>query len=151
ASSAIVSPSYWLDKRGVQYLVAVQTPQAEVNSIDAMNTTPISTGGGAPQLLSNIASLSRTEGPVNITHYNVARTYDVQANVDGSDLGSVASGVAKVVSAISPSMPRGTTVRIKGQAESMAASFRGLGYGLVFAVALVYLLMVVNFQSWLYA
>ena len=149
ASSAIVAPSYWLDKRGIQYLVAVQTPQHDIDSLDALATTPISTGGDRPQLLSNFASLSRTEGPVNITHYNVSRTYDVQANVDGSDLGTVSTAVAKVVSALEPSMPRGTTVRIKGQAESMAASFRGLGYGLVFAVALVYLLMVVNFQSWL--
>jgi multidrug efflux pump subunit AcrB len=149
ASSAIVSPSYWLDKRGVQYLVGIQTPQAEVSSLDALNTTPISTGKGAPQLLSNIASLSRTEGPVNITHYNVARTYDIQANVDGVDLGRVAEGVDKVVNDLTPSMPRGTTVRIKGQVESMQSSFRGLGYGLIFAVVLVYMLMAVNFQSWL--
>jgi multidrug efflux pump subunit AcrB len=149
ASSAIVSPSYWLDKRGIQYLVAVQTPQREVDSIEAMNTTPISTRGGQPQLLSNVAALSRTEGPVNITHYNVARTYDVQANVDGTDLGSVSSAVAKVVADLKPSMPRGTTVTIKGQVQSMESSFRGLGYGLIFAIVLVYLLMVVNFQSWL--
>jgi multidrug efflux pump subunit AcrB len=149
ASSAIVSPSYWLDKRGVQYLVGIQTPQAEVSSLDALNTTPISTGKGGPQLLSNIASLSRTEGPVNLTHYNVARTYDIQANVDGADLGSVADGVDKVVKELTPSMPRGTTVRIKGQVESMQSSFRGLGYGLIFAVLLVYMLMAVNFQSWL--
>jgi multidrug efflux pump subunit AcrB len=149
ASSAIVAPSYWLDKRGVQYLVAVQTPQADVSSIEAMSTTPISTGGDHPQLLSNVATLSRTDGPVNITHYNVARTYDVQANVDGTDLGSVAAGVQAVVGELKPSMPRGTTVKIKGQVESMESSFRGLGYGLIFAVVLVYLLMVVNFQSWL--
>jgi multidrug efflux pump subunit AcrB len=149
ASSSIVSPSYWLDKRGIQYLVAVQTPQREVDSIEAMNTTPISTGGGQPQLLSNVAALSRAEGPVNITHYNVARTFDVQANVDGTDLGSVSSAVAKVVAELKPSMPRGTTVTIKGQVESMESSFRGLGYGLIFAIVLVYLLMVVNFQSWL--
>jgi multidrug efflux pump subunit AcrB len=150
ASSALVAPSYWLDKRGVQYLVAVQTPQADVDSIEAMNTTPISTGTDQPpQMLSNMATLSKAEGPVNITHYNVARTYDVQANVDGTDLGSVAAGVQKVVDDLKPSMPRGTTVRIKGQVESMESSFRGLGYGLIFAVVLVYLLMVVNFQSWL--
>jgi multidrug efflux pump subunit AcrB len=148
ASGAVVSPSYWLDKRGIQYLVAVQTPQREVDSIDALATTPISTGGAAPQLLSNFATLSRATGPVNITHFNVARTYDVQANVDGSDLGSVSSAVEKVVDELRPSFPRGTTSRIKGQAESMSASFKGLGYGLIFAVALVYLLMVVNFQSW---
>jgi multidrug efflux pump subunit AcrB len=149
ASSAIVSPSYWLDKRGIQYLVAVQTPQREVDTMDSLATTPISTSNGDPQLLSNFASISRTDGPVNITHFNVARTYDVQANVDGSDLGSVAAGVNQIIDQLKPTMPRGTTVRVKGQVESMAASFRGLGYGLLFAVALVYLLMVVNFQSWL--
>ncbi len=113
ASSALVSPSYWVDGRGIQYLVAVQTPQAEISSIDAMSTTPISTGGDQPQLLSNVASLSRTEGPVNITHYNVARTYDVQANVDGTDLGSVASGGEeghRRAEAVKK-MPRGTTVK----------------------------------------
>jgi multidrug efflux pump subunit AcrB len=133
----------------VQYLVAIQTPQREVDSFDALDQTPISVGGGQPQLLSNVAAVSRTEGPVNITHYNVARTYDVQANVDGTDLGSVSTAVQKVVADLTPTMPRGTTVRIKGQVESMEASFRGLEYGLVFAIVLVYLLMVVNFQSWL--
>jgi multidrug efflux pump subunit AcrB len=154
SSSAQVSPSYWLDKRGVQYLLAVQTPQREVDSLDALSTTPLSTplsssAGGAPQLLSNVAAVTRTEGPANITHYNVARTYDVQANVDGSDLGSVSAAVNAAIDAVRPTMPRGTTVRVKGQVESMESSFRGLGYGLVFAVLLVYLLMVVNFQSWL--
>src|SRR5471030_305782 len=96
-----------------------------------------------------IAAISRTEGPVNITHFNVSRTYDVQANVDGTDLGSVANGVQKIVDAMKPSLPRGTTVKIKGQVESMESSFRGLAFGLIFAILLVYLLMVVNFQSWL--
>jgi multidrug efflux pump subunit AcrB len=149
ASSSVVAPTYWLDKRGVQYLVAVQTPQRELGSIDAMNTLPISNGSDRPQLLSNIAAISRTEGPVNITHFNVSRTYDVQANVDGTDLGSVANGVQKIVDAMKPSLPRGTTVKIKGQVESMESSFRGLAFGLIFAILLVYLLMVVNFQSWL--
>ena len=149
ASSAVVAPSYWLDKRGVQYLVAVQTPQKDIDSIDAMKILPLSNGTERPQLLSNLASISRTEGPVNITHYNIARTYDVQANVAGTDLGSVADRVQKIVEELRPSFPRGTTVRIKGQAESMQSSFRGLAFGLIFAIALVYLLMVVNFQSWL--
>jgi multidrug efflux pump subunit AcrB len=149
ASSGIVSPNFWVDKRGVQYLVAIQTPQRQVDSIDALDQTPISVGGSQPQLLSNVAAVSRTQGPVNITHYNVARTYDVQANVDQTDLGSVSTAVQRVVAELTPTMPRGTTVRIKGQVESMEASFRGLEYGLVFAIALVYLLMVVNFQSWL--
>ncbi|HKO48154.1 MAG TPA: efflux RND transporter permease subunit, partial [Polyangiaceae bacterium] len=151
SSSSQVSPSYWLDaKRGVQYLVAVQTPQYQNNSFDAVERTPLSTPSGlGPQLLSNVASISRTVGPANITHYNAARTFDVQANVDGTDLGSVSSAISKIVERIQPSLPRGTTIKIKGQVESMESSFSGLGYGLIFAVALVYLLMVVNFQSWL--
>jgi multidrug efflux pump subunit AcrB len=149
ASSAVVAPTYWLDKRGVQYLVAVQTPQHSVDSFDAMRTTPISNGAAQPQLLSNLAAISRTEGPVNVTHYNVARTYDVQANVEGTDLGSVSDKVEKIVEEMRPNFPRGTTVSRKGQAQSMQSSFRGLAFGLVFAVLLVYLLMVVNFQSWL--
>ncbi|HSO34972.1 MAG TPA: efflux RND transporter permease subunit [Labilithrix sp.] len=151
SSSSQVSPSYWLDsKRGVQYLVAVQTPQYELSSIDDLGATPLATGdSAAPQLLSNIAQVSRGTGPANVTHYNASRTFDVQANVEGADLGSVASAVNKIVDELKPGFPRGTTVRIKGQVESMESSFRGLGYGLIFAVLLVYLLMVVNFQSWL--
>jgi multidrug efflux pump subunit AcrB len=151
SSSTQVAPSYWLDtKRGVQYTVAVQTPQYENNSVDAVQNTPLSTNGdGAPQLLSNVASITRTVGPANITHLNASRTYDVQANVDGTDLGSVSTAVSKIVDSLRPSMPRGTSVKIKGQVESMESSFAGLGYGLIFSVVLVYLLMVVNFQSWL--
>ncbi|WP_437652438.1 efflux RND transporter permease subunit [Sorangium sp. So ce1182] len=149
SSSGQTSPTYWLDKRGVQYLVAVQTPQHAIGSFDDVNATPLSTGDGRPQLLSNVASLSRGTGPANITHYNVARTFDVQTNVDGTDLGSVASAIERVVDELRPELPRGTKVTIKGQAESMDSSFTGLGYGLLFAVVLVYLLMVVNFQSWL--
>jgi multidrug efflux pump subunit AcrB len=151
SSSTQVAPSYWLDtKRGVQYTVAVQTPQYENNSFDAVDRTPLSTAGDAgPQLLSNVAAISRTFGPANITHFNASRTYDVQANVDGTDLGSVSKAVSKIVDSLRPGMPRGTTVKIKGQVESMESSFAGLGYGLIFSVVLVYLLMVVNFQSWL--
>jgi len=149
SSSGQVSPSYWLDKRGVQYLVAVQTPQYSMNSVDALNATPLSTREGRPQLLSNVAQVSRGTGPVNITHYNVARTYDVQANVEKFDLGSVSSSVSRLVNEMTPDLPRGTKVTVAGQVESMESSFRGLGYGLLFAVVLVYLLMVVNFQSWL--
>jgi multidrug efflux pump subunit AcrB len=150
SSSGQVAPSFWVDpKRGVQYLVAVQTPQSENGSIAALNTTPLSTGRGTPQLLSNVARVTRTTGPVNITHYNVSRTYDVQCNVEDTDLGSVSTAVKRAVADAEHGLPRGTTVRVKGQAESMESSFNGLGIGLVFAVLLVYLLMVVNFQSWL--
>ncbi|HEY2406881.1 MAG TPA: efflux RND transporter permease subunit [Polyangiaceae bacterium] len=151
ASTGTVAPSFWLDpKRGVQYLVAVQTPQYSVDSMDALKNTPLSTGvEGRTQLLSNVARISRTTVPANITHYNVARTFDVQANVEGTDLASVAHGLDRVIADVTPKLPRGVALHVKGQVESMESSFRGLGLGLIFAVVLVYLLMVVNFQSWL--
>jgi multidrug efflux pump subunit AcrB len=151
SSSAMVSPSFWLDtKYSVQYPVAVQTPQYAVRAMGDLMHTPLSTGKpGDPQLLSNVAQVSRVVGPANVTHFNATRTYDVQANVDGTDLGSVVKGVEATVAEVTPTLPRGAKVRIKGQAESMDASFSGLAYGLLFAVVLVYLLMVVNFQSWL--
>jgi multidrug efflux pump subunit AcrB len=151
SSSGQVSPSYWLDpKRGVQYLIAVQTPQYSIDSLDALRATPITTGGeGGPQFLSNLAEITRTTGPANITHYNVARTFDVQANVAGVDLASVAAKLRALVDEVKPTLARGLTLSVKGQIESMESSFRALGFGLIFAVLLVYLLMVVNFQSWL--
>lgn len=152
SSSAQVSPSYWLDhKRGIQYSVAVQTPQYEIGSMDDLGKMPLSPAGEAQptQFLSNVATVQRITGAANVTHFNASRTYDVQANVEGTDLGSVADGVAKVVAEMKKDAPRGVQIHTKGQVESMEASFRGLGYGLLFAVLLVYLLMVVNFQSWL--
>ncbi len=149
ASSGQVAPTYWLDRRGVQYLVAVQTPQYAVDSVDALRATPISTGGGTPQTLGNLATISRTTTPVNITHYNIARTFDVQANVADSDLGAVSDAIRVVVAEMQKKAPPGTRISVKGQAESMDTSFGGLESGLLFAVLFVYLLMVVNFQSWL--
>jgi multidrug efflux pump subunit AcrB len=150
SSSGQVSPSFWVDpKRGAQYFVAVQTPQYRIDSMDALNQTPLSTQSGTPQLLSNVAQVVRTHVPANITHFNIARTYDVHANVDGTDLASVAAKLKQLVVETQPKLPRGVTLALKGQVESMESSFEGLAYGLVFAVLLVYLLIVVNFQSWL--
>jgi multidrug efflux pump subunit AcrB len=155
SSSGQVAPNYWVDpKRGVQYLVAVQTPQYEIDSVEALKSTPVATpptesGAVVPQFLSNMAAISRTVAPANITHYNVARTYDVHANVDGADLASVAEQLYRLVEETKPELPRGVTLAVRGQVESMESSFRSLGFGLLFAVLLVYLLIVVNFQSWL--
>jgi multidrug efflux pump subunit AcrB len=165
SSSAQTAPNFWLDpKTGVQYPVAIQTPQTKQNSIQALEATPLaatanfaSSGSNAtptlasslrPELLSNVARISHQLGPTNITHYNIARTLDVQANVDGADLGSVAAGVEKLIDEFRPRLPRGSTILLTGQPQSMNASFRGLGIGIVAAIVLVYLLMVVNFQSW---
>jgi multidrug efflux pump subunit AcrB len=148
ASSGQVSPTYWLDRRGVQYPVAVQTPQYLIDSMDALRATPINTpAGSTPQTLGNLATIKRGFGPANITHYNVARTFDVQCNIEAADLGTVSDGVRAVLAKNPP--PPGTRVTMKGQAESMDTSFGGLLVGLVFAIVLVYLLLVVNFQSWL--
>jgi multidrug efflux pump subunit AcrB len=150
SSSGQVAPTYWIDKRGVQYIVSVQTPQYDITSVDGLRATPISTpGGGKPQTLGNLAQISRGVGAANITHVNTLRTYDVVANVDNTDLGTVTDGVRAVVADMMKQPPPGTSIVLKGQAESMDSSFGGLRYGLIFAVVLVYLLMVVNFQSWL--
>ncbi len=145
------APNFWMDPNtGVQYTVAVQTPQFRVDSIPTLQQTPIATSTSpAPQLLANVASVSRTLGPTNVTHYNVARTLDVQAGVDGADLGAVSAAVLKLVDQARPQLPRGSTVALVGQSQAMNASFFGLGLGILFAVVLVYLLIAVNFQSWL--
>ncbi|HEY3255260.1 MAG TPA: efflux RND transporter permease subunit, partial [Polyangiaceae bacterium] len=152
SSSGQTAPNFWLDPNsGVQYSVAVQTPQWRIDSIDALGTIPLTAAPAAaqPQLLANVATTSRSLGPTNLTHYNIARSVDVQIGVEGTDLGSVAGPVRELVEDAKTRLPRGTTISVQGQAESMTESFLGLAYGIVLAVVLVYLLMVVNFQSWL--
>jgi multidrug efflux pump subunit AcrB len=151
SSSGQVSPNFWLDPtKGVQYLVAVQTPQYKVDTIAALNETPVHLPNSpTPQTLGNLAALKRDATPVNVTHYNALNTFDVQANVQGADLGSVSDAVERFVAEAKKTLPRGTSIVVRGQVESMNASFRGLSYGIIAAIVLVYLLMVVNFQSWL--
>jgi CzcA family heavy metal efflux pump len=153
SSSGQTSPNFWLDpKKGIQYNVAVQTPQYRMDSLEALGATPIGTATGAtsnPQVLTNVASFQRSSGATNITHHNGMPTYDVLANVDGTDLGSVARAIDEILDTLRPKLPRGSIIRLRGQVESMESSFRGLGYGLVLAIVLVYCVMVVNFQSWL--
>jgi multidrug efflux pump subunit AcrB len=100
-------------------------------------------------LLSNLVNPSRTILPANVNHYDVQPVYDVYANVQGRDLAAVAADVQKVVDAVRSDLPRGSSIVMRGQVQTMNSSFTGLATGLVFAVLLVYLLMVVNFQSWL--
>src|SRR5207247_1541135 len=104
--------------------------------------------GRDAQLLGNLSEMNRGVTPSNLTHYDIKRTSDVQMNVFGSDLGRAAKHVQEVVNQYRAKLPRGSTITLRGQVESMNASFTGLGFGLVFAIVLVYLLMVVNFQSW---
>ena len=151
SSSAVVAPNYWSDPRsGINYVVAVQTPQSRVDSVNnLMNTSVTPATAGPPQLLSNLATLERREVPAVISHSNVQPVFDVYANVQDRDLGSVASAVQRIVAELRPKLPPGHTITVRGQVESMNSAFLRLGLGLIFAVLLVYLLMVVNFQSWL--
>ncbi|MDB4997822.1 MAG: Cobalt-zinc-cadmium resistance protein CzcA [Myxococcaceae bacterium] len=159
SSNGQTTPSFWLDPAsGVQYNVAVQTPQWRIDSLDALGGVPLTASqppsatappSAPPQVLANVATTSRATGPTNLTHHNIARSLDVLVDVDGTDLGSVAAPVQRIVDAARHDLPRGSSIVVQGQAENMNASFRGLAFGIAFAVVLVYLLMVVNFQSWL--
>jgi multidrug efflux pump subunit AcrB len=150
ASSAQVQPNFWLDPRmGITYAVAAQTPQYRLDSVATMENTPIALGTGArPQLLSNVASVSHSVLPVVANHRNVQPVFDVYANVQNSDLGSVAAKIEKIVQGSRKQLAPGSEIIVRGQVESMQEAFTRLGVGLAFAAILVYLLMVVNFQSW---
>lgn len=148
------APNFWLDtKNGVSYNVAVQTPQYRMDNFQELRNTPVSAGSSGdhatPQILGNLVTPTTQARPADISHYNVQPMVNVYASVAGNDLGSVASEVAKRVDAIQKQLPRGSRIFIRGQVETMNASFIGLGFGLIGAIVLAYLLIVVNFQSWL--
>jgi len=152
SGSGQVASNYWINpQNGVQYSVVAQTPQFQVNSLDAVNGTPIGVTGpnNVTEMLGNVATISRTEEPAVVSHYDVQPVFDVYAGVDGRDLGSVAGAVRKLLPKYEKLLPRGSFITLRGQAQSMDASFFGLGVGVVGAIFLVYALMVVNFQSWL--
>jgi CzcA family heavy metal efflux pump len=150
SSSGQAARNYWLNpQNGVTYLLAVQTPQNQIDSVDALQSTPVVVNGQpAPQLLSNLATIHRGTTSTVVSHYNVQPVFDVFLNVQGRNLGAVAHDVDQVVTDVKKDLPRGTFITIRGQVQSMRSSFWGLGLGILFALVLVYLLMVVNFQSW---
>ncbi|HEY1242104.1 MAG TPA: efflux RND transporter permease subunit [Bryobacteraceae bacterium] len=190
SGNGTVAPNYWVNwSNGVNYNVAVQTPQYRVNTLDALLRTPVSvatnvvntnTPGspagaaaagnafvaaspsgsslaygnpgaltGSTQLLSNLVTVKRGYTPVIVNHYNVWPVFDVYANISRRDLGGVGGEVEKIMREEEAQLPRGTTLDLRGQIETMQSSFFRLGLGMAFAVVLVYLLMTVNFQSWL--
>jgi multidrug efflux pump subunit AcrB len=128
----------------------VQTPPYRIDSVEALQTEPLvaPTRGGA-QLLTSLASVERGTTPGVTNHYNVQRVFDVYASVQDRDLGGAARDINRILAEVRRDLPRGTTLVVRGQVQSMKAAFVGLGSGLVFAIVLVYALMVVNFQSWL--
>ena len=150
SSSFQVTPNFWVDpKTGINYPVAIQTPQHLVNSVDSLLSTSLAGKDPAhPQLLSNVVSLERGETPAVVSHTNVQPVFDIYANVQDADLGRVSDQVTKIVNEFRPKLPPGSTINVRGQVESMNTAFSTLGLGLIFAAALIYFLMVVNFQSW---
>jgi CzcA family heavy metal efflux pump len=148
--SGTATTNFWLNyKNGVSYQVIVQTPQYRVNSMDELSRTPIAMAGRmTPQFLSNLATVSRTTTPLSLSHYNVQPVFDVAANVQGTDLGSVSNQVSKIVGKYNGQISKASTIAVRGQVQSMNQSFFQMGLGICFAVLLVYFLMTVNFQSW---
>jgi multidrug efflux pump subunit AcrB len=145
------APTFWLDpKNGVSYSMATQTPEYETDSLQHLQNIPLTGANTAPpQILANLASINRSVSPVLVSHYNVAPVIDIFGAVQGRDLGAVASELEGMVNDSQKDLPRGSRTIVRGQILTMHSSFRGLIGGLVFSIILVYLLIVVNFQSWL--
>jgi multidrug efflux pump subunit AcrB len=157
SGSGTVTQNFWLNyKNGVSYQVVVQVPQYRVDSLNDLYRLPITVGNqsaldrqGPTQLLGNLATFTRTTTPLSLSHYNVQPVFDVLANVQDIDLGSVATAVYKLTKKYGAQVSKATKLTVRGQVDSMNQAFLGLALGIVFAVLLVYFLMVVNFQSWL--
>ena len=155
SSSGQTAPNFWVNpQNGVQYAVSVMTPAYKMESISALEGTPVTVGGtgaGAapPQLFGNLATEHRSVAPAVVNHYNVQPVFDVFATADRRDLGGVAGEIDAIVKRAQATLPKGSQIIVRGQVESMRSSFTGLGYGILFAILLVYIILVVNFQSWL--
>ena len=153
SGSSQVQPNFWLNpKNGIQYSVNIRVPEYQMDSFDALNLIPVSAslpGKNNPQIFTNVASFQRTSGsPIN-SHYNVMPVIDVFGGVGGRDLGGVLKDINPLIEQAKKELPKGGFIMLRGQAQTMHASFTGLGIGLGLAVALIYLLLVINFQSWL--
>jgi multidrug efflux pump subunit AcrB len=153
SSSAQVTPNFWTDPAsGIPYYITVQTPEYQVSSLNELGNTPVSTtlsstGPPVPGLLSNVAKFSRESVPTNLNQTNIQPTYEVYASVQGRDLGRVSEEISKIVAELQKQLKPGNSIEVLGQIQSMHDSFRDLGLGLLFAAVLVYLLMLVNYQS----
>jgi multidrug efflux pump subunit AcrB len=153
SGSGQVQPNYWLNpKNGIQYLVNIRVPEYPMDSLSALNAIPVSAnrpGRSDAQILANLASFERASGSPIFSHYNAMPVIDVFGGVSGRDLGGVLQDIAPLVKQAKKQLPKGSFIMLRGQADTMHKSFTGLAIGLAMAVALIYLLLVVNFQSWL--
>jgi CzcA family heavy metal efflux pump len=153
AGTTTTSPAFWLSPtNGVVYSLAVQSPQYAVDSLDALLRTPVRAASAgvttAPQLLSNLVGVAPAVQDAVDSRYNLSPTIDIYSSAEGRDMGSISVDIGRLVAELRPHLPRGVSIAILGQTETMKSSFIELGVGLVMAIVMVYLLIVVNFQSW---
>jgi multidrug efflux pump subunit AcrB len=150
SGSAQTTPTYFLNPNGVLYSVVTQSPQYNIQSLQDLQNIPITAPGLAkPEILGDVGQISRGAGMAIINHYDIKRVVDIFASVEGRDLGAAGADVRRIVDASRKNLPRGSDIIIRGQLETMRTSYTGLVAGLGVAIVLVYLLIVVNFQSWL--
>ena len=154
SSSEQVSPNFWTDPtNGTPYYLAVQTPEYQVDTLNELKNTPIATftaagGNPVPGLLSNVATIKRTSVQTNANQANVQPVYEVYANAEGRDLGSISRDINKIIAHYQRQLSPGNRIEVIGQIASMNSAFRDLAVGILFAAVFVYLLMVVNYQTW---
>jgi multidrug efflux pump subunit AcrB len=149
ANSFAVNPNYWIDpKSGLKYAVNVQTPKHLIADVQDLANINLPGGNGKQVLLGDTANIERKTTPVVANHNNIQPTFNVRADVQGTDLGSVAKRLDKIVADARAKLPPGASITVQGQVNSMEGAFHDLGLGIIAAAVLVYLLMVVNFQSW---
>ncbi len=155
SGSGQVAPTYWLDtKNGVSHALNIQTPPEQLTSLNDLETIPIDQGDGNPtnaplQIVGGLSTIEQTGTPGLVSHYSILPVIDIFANAEGRDLGAVSDGVARVVADMQPSLPRGAAIVIRGQASTMHDAYAQLIAGLALSIVLIYLVIVVNFQSWL--
>ncbi|MGA2718680.1 MAG: efflux RND transporter permease subunit [Candidatus Acidiferrales bacterium] len=145
------APSFWLDPvLGISYSIATQAPQYRVETLQDLKNIPVSNGrGGTPQILEGLASFSRSGEMAVVSHYDITPVLDIFGAVDGRDLGGVARDIQPILDRARKELPEGSQLMVRGQIQTMNASYEGLLVGLAFSILLVYFLIVVNFQSWL--
>lgn len=153
AGSTQTNPTYWLNpKTGVSYPISVQTPQRNIDTMSGLQDMPLTAGAGSSagaQLLGGLAAIRRTPSDAVASHYNVRPVIDIYATPQGRDLGGVAADIRKVMQETAQDLPRGANIVLRGQVATMTSAYHQLFVGLAFAIVLIYLLIVVNFQSWL--
>ncbi len=151
ASSFQVAPAFWLDPRnGASYPIVAQTPQYRLNSLSKMENIPVTGGGaGKMQVLGALGTIRRENSDAIVSHYAIQPAIDVYGTTQGRDLGAVAGDIQKLIDSTAKDRPKGSTVTLRGQTQTMRTSFQGLSFGLAEAIVLIYLLIVINFQSWI--